>query len=482
MLARCSASSDEKLKSIMICGPKSSGKSTFAKLLTNKLLSKRSIALLDLDPGQPEYSPPGQLALMHIREPNLGPPFSHPIPGTRNKLIRAHSIGAISPSLDPSLYMACALDLFLHYRNLLSTIPLCPLIINTPGWIQGTGLEILVELISKLAPTEVIYMSQEGPDEVVSSLQEACTSAPVLTLPSQISEYTTRTAAHLRTMQYMSYLHLSPGAEASILSWTSQPLTFLPPWQIRYSGENPGILGIMCYGEQPPQILLTDTINGSLVAVVVIEDFAAIPGWASKTSQSGEEPSLTTDQQPFVDEDTKIEVFNEESLHPADISHPIIIETAEGIPYFNPLNTISLNPKYSRSIGVALVRGIDTKNRRIQVLTPISPSVIEEVRDAGKSIVLISGKLDTPGWAYTEELTQKMEKTIKTSTGEMEIDEETVRAEDEGRIDQKDPISVEGAFKSAPWIEKLEGSQGRGNGSRVWRVRRDLGRVGDGGE
>ena len=27
-----------------------------------------------------------------------------------------------------------------------------------------------------------------------------------------------------------------------------------------------------------------------------------------------------------------------------------------------------------------------------------------------------------------------------------------------------------------PWVEKLEGSEGRGVGARVWRVRRDLGR------
>jgi len=27
-----------------------------------------------------------------------------------------------------------------------------------------------------------------------------------------------------------------------------------------------------------------------------------------------------------------------------------------------------------------------------------------------------------------------------------------------------------------PWVETLEGSQGRGIGARVWRVRRDLGR------
>jgi hypothetical protein len=30
--------------------------------------------------------------------------------------------------------------------------------------------------------------------------------------------------------------------------------------------------------------------------------------------------------------------------------------------------------------------------------------------------------------------------------------------------------------KDVPWVERLEGSEGRGVGAKVWRVRRDLGR------
>jgi polynucleotide 5'-hydroxyl-kinase GRC3/NOL9 len=464
----------------MICGPKSSGKSTFAKLITNKLLSKGGVALLDLDPGQPEYSAPGQLTLIHIKEPNLGPPFSHPVPGTRDNVIRAHSIGAISPSLDPSLYIACALDLFLHYQDLLSTVPYCPLVINTPGWILGTGLEVLVELITKLSPTEVIYMSQDGPEEVVSSLQEAFTFGSVLTLPSQRSEHSSRTAAHLRTMQYMSYLHLSP-ANGDRLSWTNQPLASLPPWKIRYSGHNPGVLGIICYGEQPPANLLADVLNGSLVAVVVIDDIAAIPGWNPKTLQSavGEELSSATGPRAAMSKDYELEVFDEESLHPNHLSRPLIILTPEGIPYFNPANAICLDPRNSHSLGLALIRGIDIKGQRLQVLTPISPKLLVDVEKAGKSVVLISGKLDTPGWAYMEDLTQKMA-TRKAATAQGDEDDDMESIGDEEDISRRHSYGSEEVVRDAPWIEKLEGSHGRGIGSRTWRVRRDLGKMGPG--
>jgi len=35
-------------------------------------------------------------------------------------------------------------------------------------------------------------------------------------------------------------------------------------------------------------------------------------------------------------------------------------------------------------------------------------------------------------------------------------------------------------FRAAPWIERVYGDQGRGVGSRVWKVRRDLGKSWDG--
>ncbi|TVY57268.1 Polynucleotide 5'-hydroxyl-kinase GRC3, partial [Lachnellula suecica] len=401
--------STERTPILFVCGPKSSGKSTFARLLTNRLLSNLSnsqkgagttgIALLDLDPGQPEYSTPGHLSLVHLQEPNFGPPFTHPKPHGLSRTLRAHAIGAVTPSMDPSFYMACASDLFAHYRNMLSSTPNCPLIINTPGWVLGTGLEILVDLISKIHPTDIVYMSQAGPPEVTQSLKEAAKEKPFFTLPSQASEYTTRTAAHLRTMQSMSYFHLDPSSKGE--RFNPNPLTSFPPWTIRYSGENPGIAGIICYGEQPPAELLADTINGSLVSIVVIDDNAAIPGWDSKDKETAEQDLNLRSTDPNPD----LHTFD---LDQQPLQKPLLVRTpTEDLPYFNPLNSITLDPKHSHAIGLALVRGIDIPRRRLQMLTPIPSSVIEEVSEQGKNIVLVSGKLDTPGWAYTEEQCRK---------------------------------------------------------------------------
>jgi polynucleotide 5'-hydroxyl-kinase GRC3/NOL9 len=454
----------------MICGPKSSGKSTYTKLLINRLLTTQTplgqqfpgrgrkqrndgVLLLDLDPGQPEYAPTGQLSLIHLSRPNFGPPYSHPDPKDEGlKIIRSHSICAISPSNDTGYYTTCVLDLLTHYRNFITSHPGSPLIINTPGWVQGTGLELLTDLIKQARPTVIIYTSIEGPADVVKALQEEAKKNRLITLPSQATEYTTRTAAQLRIMQAMSYFHSGP-LKRNSPSWSATPLTSTPPWQVKYSGKNAGILGILCMGEQPLGDLIKDTINGVVLAVVVIDDMEAFPGLSDCNSSR----------------DDGFDAANP----PSEPSHISSIHRTkeENLPYLSATNATSLDPRYSHSIGLALVRGIDVEHQTLQLLTPISLHVLKDVQQCGKSIVLVGGRLETPGWAYTEEL-------YKRAAAKKILDEEIG---DEGSIDNIDDepsglLENGDAFEDAPWIEKLAGHEGRGAAARVWKVRRDLGR------
>ncbi|KFY41284.1 hypothetical protein V495_04980 [Pseudogymnoascus sp. VKM F-4514 (FW-929)] len=434
----------ENISSTMICGPKSSGKSTFAKLLVNRLLTQpppttktrllkkpTGVLLLDLDPGQPEYSPPGQLSLVHLLKPNFGPPYTHPDADSGGcTVIRAHSVCAISPSADSDHYMACVSDLLNHYRHYISSHAECPLVINTPGWILGTGLELLLELIKKAKPTVVIYMSTEGPVDVVKSLREEARKTPVIELPSQISEYTTRTAAQLRIMQTMSYFHLN--RQDTVSPWNWSPLTSMRPWIVNYSGAASGILGVMCIGEQPAPRFLHDAINGSVVAVVVVDDEFAMHG-------------------------------QEERTDTGDVLSSDANTVNEHVPYLEPGPNGYPDPKHSHSIGFALVRGIDTTSNCLQLLTAIPHKVIREIAISEKSIVLVSGKLETPGWAYTEELHQQAVMALnrrKKELGQVDDDDS----------DEKEPEVDEDyteEFERAPWVERLEGHAGRGAGERL---------------
>lgn len=412
----------ERAPVLLVCGPKSSGKSTFARIVTNRIVTDQAgpekrrtwpgVAVLDIDPGQPEFSPPGTISLVTLDEPNLSPPFCHPALGTRH-VLRSHAVASISPASDIEHYKSCVLDLFAHYR---ASSTRYPLIVNTPGWIQGSGLVLLQELVSMMRPTEVLYMSEDGPEDTVEGLRAVCkSSAALTTLPSQSSEYTSRTALHLRHMQAMSYFHTSRGGPAGP-RWDPVPLASTAPWLVSYDGPGSGLLGIMCYGFQPEPSLLAEAIDGTILAVVEITDLEGALGGGEE-----EDPRSAVQRTP-----------------------------EEYLPYLRPARAAPLHPSHSRCLGLALVRGVDAPRRRLALSTPLLAADGLSLR--GKTIVLVAGGFDTPTWAYTEAHYHGAS----------------------GGGGRKGAVAV-------PWAEVLRGGEKRAVGSRVWRVRRDLGRSGSAG-
>ncbi|KAK4445003.1 polynucleotide 5'-hydroxyl-kinase grc3, partial [Podospora aff. communis PSN243] len=373
---------------IFLCGPKSSGKSTFGRLLANRLITDygdsnkkawASAAILDIDPGQPEYGPPGVISLNKLSAPNLAPSFCHPTLKPTNGQLKSHAVAAITPAQDPSHYVECTLDLHAHYRATLG--PKCPVIINTPGWIQGTGLDILSSLVHEIRPTEVIYMSQDGPEETVDALKSVCaaTTTPFTTLPSHSTTNTSRTANDFRTMQTLSYFHLNyPSLTTPTPTWNPNPLTTLRPWCVRYRAPSNGILGILCYDHQPGPSLLSEAITGMILALVQISF-----------------PSALRDLLfPYPSSEMDIDTLPE--------SLPGITLTPEGLPLIQNPQGRTLDPRYSRALGLVLIRGIDTAKGHLQLLTPLPGDVLTEAQ--GKDLVLVAGKFDTPSWAYAEDL------------------------------------------------------------------------------
>ncbi|KAL6870533.1 hypothetical protein J3F83DRAFT_760992 [Trichoderma novae-zelandiae] len=462
----------------LVCGPKSAGKSTFSKMLANRLLTGEAaataragthgVAVLDLDPGQPEYAPCGTLSLVHVTLPNLSAAFTHPnLDDDSYKVIRCHALASMTPAGAPEHYLECVLDLLDSYRRLLRN---CHLLINTPGWILGTGQDLLVDIISRINPPEVIYMSEDGPADVVEVLRGA-TKRGFTTLPSQPSEFASRTAAHLRAMQAMSYFHLQDQGKASgglRSSWNSSPLSSIPPLEVKYSGSGRGILGILPYDYQSPPELLSQAINGMILAAVDIEDPKAFRNIASTAAS------------PDKGEYSAIE--------------GMMSRTAEGLPYIPNPNDIPLDPCFSRTIGLVLIRGIDTAAQTLQVLTPIPLQTIEQLRAQGRQIVLVHGRFDAPTWAYTEDLYQRSQQVDGSPDKPLDMAGEDPNYEEEEEDDDEDEVIVAsneeeaavetdapldpsaGSSTALPWVEVLRGSQKRPVGSRVWRVRRDLGR------
>ena len=462
---------------IMVCGPKSSGKSTFSRQLLNHTLSeaegraridsltpKPGVALLDLDPGQPEFSPPGEVYLAHLKNPVFGPPFTHPtlFSSSEGRIVRSHHIGANSPKDDPHHYIRCAADLFHHYQELSQFQPPCPLIINCPGWVIGTGLEILLDLIRELNVSDIVYMSEFGPSEVVDALVTMAdqSHATFSTLSSQPVEYMTRTSASLREMQTMSYFHLAEADDRKRnVAWGGAPLEEGTSWEVEYDGSHPGILGVVTLGERINPRYLPELINGSVVSVTIIEDERALVAFQNN--------DLQPDDDMEVDDPEQTSNLDGEPSSPAEKDEPkqssceIVKAAPHYLPYLLPNAAAGTSsaplPAYSYTIGQALVQSISFSRRSLRLLCPIPPSIISSHMSGGKKVVLVRGKLDAPSWAYREAFHASGEATRKDTA------------------EKEDDTFFGASGGDRPWLSVLEGGEGRGTG-RVWRIRKDLGR------
>lgn len=469
-------------------GPKSSGKSTFGKILTNRLLTNihahvkkpsiSGVVVLDLDPGQPEYCGVGHIALVLVTSPVLSPSFCRPLDTAGIRTIRSHALASLSPASDPSLYTEMALDLIAHYRNGFGSYSL---IINTPGWIQGTGLDLLVTLVGELRPSEVIYMSRMGPADAVEALEGACTATRFSTLPSQPNRVGLRTAVDLRSMQTMAYFHteaLSWSGSNHNARWFPKPLTAMTPWQVRFRGPSRGIFAVLCYDFQTQPDLIADAINGTVLAAVEVESMKAFRdvGGHQIPFDATNSGAISGSPMDLDKTDTREAISPSLTL----LQERIITMTTEGIPFIDTSHGLTLDPRYSRSLGLVLVRGIDVDNGDLHLLCPITTSQIEDAQAKGSQIVLVSGKFDPPSWAYTEDLyfQSQSDGGSRNDGADADSQPEGIQADSEGtRGNITAPFDSSAA--TVPWIQALTRNQKRGAGSKVWRVRRDLGRSGN---
>ncbi|KAL4980408.1 hypothetical protein BDW66DRAFT_166544 [Aspergillus desertorum] len=399
---------------VLICGPKASGKSTFGRYLLNHLLSPApqaesdhantdGVAFLDLDPGQPEFSPMGQVYLAHLRSPVFGPPFTHPsLNNDRDGvIIRAHHIGATSPKEDPDHYVLAAANLMEQYRALLATYPQCPLIINYPGWIFGLGLEVATHLIRTLGLSDVVYMSEKGPMEVVEPLSLAASVArtPLTILPSQPTEFVSRSSAQLRSMQMQSYFHMAQPRGVSHPLWLENPVFKNRPFRVRYAGGNRGVHGIMTLGSQISPDLLCESLEGAIVGVVAVESPNALPAPSSNQPPTRNEET-TSDAGVDVEMDTDNN-RNGTVFHLATLTTP----TKESLPYITsgPGSSILLHPSSSSTLGLALIRSINPDTQTLDLVTPIPFTRLLQSLEQGYALLLVRGVLDNPNWAVAEE-------------------------------------------------------------------------------
>nr|XP_033485141.1 polynucleotide 5'-hydroxyl-kinase NOL9 [Epinephelus lanceolatus] len=139
---------------ILVCGTKNVGKSTFIRTLINTLLNHTtSVDYLEGDLGQTEFTPAGCLSLSTVREPLLGPPFTHQCT-PEHMIYYGHS----SCDSDLDRYLESLKSLWRRRSQSRET----PVIINTMGWVRGFGFQLLVDMIRFFPLSHVVQLAHSG--------------------------------------------------------------------------------------------------------------------------------------------------------------------------------------------------------------------------------------------------------------------------------------------------------------------------------
>ncbi|RWS24787.1 polynucleotide 5'-hydroxyl-kinase NOL9-like protein [Leptotrombidium deliense] len=147
---------------IIVCGPKNVGKSSVLRWLVNRVLSSdhKEVYFVDCDPGQCEFTAPGLLSFAAVDQPILMPPFIS-VQMFKNHTFYSTSVGGTNVSDNPDLYLMNFKQLWEQALNFLDFAGRKPIFINTMGWMKDIGLQLLIDIINFVRPTDLIELTFE---------------------------------------------------------------------------------------------------------------------------------------------------------------------------------------------------------------------------------------------------------------------------------------------------------------------------------
>ncbi|KAI0366250.1 hypothetical protein BV20DRAFT_665380 [Pilatotrama ljubarskyi] len=363
----------------MVKGPRNAGKSTLARLLLNKLLSRfRRVAYLECDLGQSEFTPGGMVSLNVVEQPLFGPTFTHPsIP------FAAHFTGATSPKTSPSHYLDSIQALVQQYeidvRNAVldedgveeddgRTGSSIPLVVNTMGWTRGLGADLARKVEAIVEPSDIFAFSSSDDEQAYaapSGVQSYSTGAPRIHVVETVAPLPTTshyTAADQRNLSILSYFHAvfpqephpPPYSSPVAVAWnTSLPLCAQPPYEVDWQAAFEKLVLTGAGSEDVVPSELHRALNCAVVGIVACE-----PG--------------TLEVQSPLDDSGPGPFHYEQGATP-----PI--------------------PNTSRCVGLGLVRAISPPPKtHVQLLTPVPTHLLASAR------VLVKGELQLPVWGMLD--------------------------------------------------------------------------------
>ncbi|CAJ0602268.1 unnamed protein product [Cylicocyclus nassatus] len=188
-------------------GTSGSGKSTLVRHIINESLQIEStpIYLLDADVGQAEFTPAGCMSLWKVSKPILDVPCTH----QKQSYPCAYFFGNISPADDTEKYKMIFDRLLNEFQTTSEVGSL--LIINTMGWVDGLGCELLDHIFDVAQPNVAFNLSQGRGSFVIPSYGRTVLNINCKYRPFQLKLHDSHQPARLissqmRDLAFLAYI------------------------------------------------------------------------------------------------------------------------------------------------------------------------------------------------------------------------------------------------------------------------------------
>lgn len=365
----------QKPKTILVCGSRSSGKSTLTRTIINRFLteSTNGVLLLDLDTNQPELAPPGLIYLAHVREHLLGPPLSNLVTGlgrgaaedsvgleldgsetptsternsnvaSQSRILRMHYLGFSAIDLAMVSDGSFATDLLQYGELVRDEYPGCPLIVNSSGQLH-TGNASVPQLYSQMDFSDIISL-----DSSTSSRHRRSTMAGYTDNYTfheiRSKAFKSASPSTIRWNQLQSYFHMANSSYGRS-TWDRLALLSANRNELSYSGAESDIWAVIILEQQLALEHVAQALRGSIVAIVAVS---------------------------------------------CAQSEALAYTTIERIPCGK--NDL-LKPQNSQCLGLAYIDTVDRERETITVFTPLSQGLFSAQAGRGRKIALVLGKQD----------------------------------------------------------------------------------------
>lgn len=224
---------------VLILGNKGSGKSTLSKMILNNLVNNKKVQILDMDPGQPEFTYPLTISLSTLSNPVFGTIIPDLLDFDEHQV---EFYGFNTPAVSPLSYFHHLKNLIKNDKDNLSTV------INSPGWTKGFGVDIVKYILKSYNLTHIFLLNDHNRELDLLRELEFPDGVQIINLPAftpdnSMGGTNILTAAKIRTFKMMAPLHKLPGEK----KFDFNPLIDHSPLQLSYFHGMKSVPNIMAF-------------------------------------------------------------------------------------------------------------------------------------------------------------------------------------------------------------------------------------------